>query len=107
MTSVSEEEQTFAQFHTGLFNSTGALQHNKLLGVLWDSEADELLIDLSELVTYAHDLPVTKRTVLRVSSKIFDPLGLLSPFVVKLKLLFRELCFDNINWDDPVEGESH
>ena len=82
------------------------MPHNKLLGVLWDSEADELLIDLSELVTYAHNLPVTKRTVLRVSAKIFDPLGLLSPFVVKLKLLFRELCSDNVNWDDQVEGDT-
>ena len=105
-TSVSEEEQTFAQFHTGLLNSTGTSPHNKLLGVLWDSEADGLLIDLSELVTYAHGLPVTKRTVLRVSAKIFDPLGLLSPFVVKLKLLFRELCSGNVNWDDPVEGDT-
>jgi len=97
-TSVSEEEQTLAQFHTGLFNSTGALPHNKLLG---DSEADELLIDLSEWVTYAHDLPVTKRTVLKVSAKIFDPLGLLSPSVLKLKLIFRKLCSD-----DPIEGDT-
>ena len=105
LTSVSEEEQTYAQSHTGLMNPTESQPHNKLLGVLWDSKSDELLVDLSELVRYAHSLPMTKRSVLRVSAKIFDPLGLLSPFVVKLKLLFRNLCSENVNWDDPVEGE--
>ncbi|XP_065902557.1 uncharacterized protein [Dysidea avara] len=105
LTSVSEEEQTYAQSHTGLMNPTESQTHNKLLGVLWDSKSDELLVDLSELVRYAHSLPMTKRSVLRVSAKIFDPLGLLSPFVVKLKLLFRNLCSENVNWDDPVEGE--
>ena len=48
---------------------------------------------------------MTKRSVLKVSAKIFDPLGLLSPFIVKLKLLFRSLCSESINWDDPVEGD--
>ena len=30
---------------------------------------------------------------------------MLSPFVVKLKLLFRSLCSDGVNWDNPLEGE--
>ena len=49
---------------------------------------------------------MTKRSVLKVSAKIFDPLELLSLFIVKLKLLFRALCSDSINWDDTVEGEA-
>ena len=94
---MSEEQQTYAQFHTGLLNPTESQSHHKLLGVLWDSQSDELLVDLSELSSYANSLPMTKRSVLKVSAKIFDPLGLLSPFIVKLKLLFRELCSDSIN----------
>ena len=30
-----------------------------------------------------------KRSVLRVSTKVFDPLGLLSPFTVGTKLFFK------------------
>ena len=71
---------------------------SKLLGVLWDNQSDELLVDLTELSSYAKGLPVTER--------IFDPVGLVSPLVIRLKLLFRSLCTDNVNWDDPIEGDA-
>ena len=32
-------------------------------------------------------------------SGIFDSLGILSPIVINLKLLFQELCFMKIDWD--------
>ena len=38
--------------------------------------------DLSEITKYMHTLPPTKWSLLRVSAKIFDPLGLLSPFSI-------------------------
>ena len=53
---MSEEQQTYAQFHTGLLNPTESQSHHKLLGVLWDSQSDELLVDLSELSSYANSL---------------------------------------------------
>ena len=34
---VSEEKQTYAQFHTGLLDPTESQSHHKLLRVLWDS----------------------------------------------------------------------
>ena len=47
----------------------------------------------------------TKRSLLRVSSKIFDPFGLVSPFVIKLKLMFQNLCIEGGDWDNPITGE--
>ena len=49
---------------------------------------------------------MTKQSVLKLSARIFDPLGLVSPLVIRLKLLFRSLCTDNVDWDDPIEGDA-
>ena len=40
-----------------------------------------------------------------MSSKIFDPLGFISPFVFKLKLMFQTLCTEGGDWDNPITGE--
>jgi Pao retrotransposon peptidase len=35
-------------------------------------------------------------------SSIFDPLGLVSPFIFPAKRLLQELCRKNIGWDDKI-----
>ena len=50
-------------------------------------------------------MPATKRSVLQFSAKIFDPLGVLSPFTTQQKILFQRLCIQAVNWDDPLEDE--
>ena len=103
---VVEEEQSYAQSSTSLLKPEVNELYNKLLGVMWDNQSDEFVVDLSELSNYVKGLPETKRSVLRVSARIFDPLGLVSPLVIRLKLLFRSLCTNNVNWDDSIEGEA-
>ena len=49
-------------------------------------------------------MPVTKRSLLKVSAKVFDPLGFLSPFVIQLKCLFQDLCAEKIDWDQELQG---
>ena len=53
---------------------------------------------------YLKTLPPTKRSVLKLSAKLFDPLGLLSPFIVNMKIWFQKLCVDKVNWGDRLEG---
>ena len=59
-----------------------------------------------ELIAYANDLPATKRSILKISAKIFDPLGLISPFVIRLKILFQPLCFEGRSWDEPLTSKA-
>ena len=75
-----------------------------LLGVNWNTESDEFLLDFTELIKFARSLPVTKRSLLKWSAKIFDPLGLLSPFVIQMKIMFKELCTQKVNWDQELHG---
>ncbi|CAB3981862.1 Hypothetical predicted protein, partial [Paramuricea clavata] len=60
----------------------------KILGINWNEDIDEFCYDLGELVEYAKSLPSTKRSVLKLSAKVFDPIGLFAPFTVTMKMLF-------------------
>ncbi len=46
------------------------------------------------------DKPATKRGVLSITSSVYDPLGFVSPFILKAKLIFQELCRRKLSWDD-------
>ena len=72
----------------------------------WDTIAGAFLFNLAELIEYARSLPVTKRSLLKWSSKVFNPLGFLSPFTIRRKILFQFLCFDKIDWDGELQGDS-
>jgi hypothetical protein len=104
---VAEDEESYAKNSTGFSDSMNQENNDvKMLGILWNNQRDEFLFNLSDLLQYAKTLPVTKRSVLKFSAKIFDPLGVLSPFVIRLKILFQELCTDKANWDDPLAGNT-
>ena len=81
-------------------------QFVKILGIYWDVIRDEFRYDLSDLIEYADSLPVTKRSVLKLSAKIFDPIGLLTPFTISMKILFQDLCIEKVNWDEALDGEA-
>ncbi|CAG2198837.1 unnamed protein product [Mytilus edulis] len=76
----------------------------KVLGMRWNSHTDYLL--------YPHkckeDIPtklVTKREILRYSSGIYDPLGLLSPVTITAKILLQEIWKLGLQWDSIIEGD--
>ena len=75
-----------------------------MLGVTWSTDVDNLGLDLRNVLEFARTLPTTKRSVLKISAKVFDPLGCLSFFLVKLKIFFQELCEEKVPWDEEFEG---
>ena len=42
--------------------------------------------------------------IISVVGKIFDPLGFLSPVVIRFKIFFQELCEAKLGWDKPLTG---
>ena len=73
-----------------------------MLGLVWNTVGDTLspaqkCLDLDRS-------PVTKRQVLKQSSKSFDPLGLTSPVTVQAKLLLQTL-WQQVSWDKPLSPE--
>ena len=64
----------------------------KILGIYWDVIRDAFQYYLSELIGYAESLAVTKRSVLKLSANIVDPIDLLTLFTINMKILFQSLC---------------
>ncbi len=73
------------------------LPFERTLGVLWDVERDCFTFDVKSV-----GKPVTKRGVLSTTSSIYDPLGFASPFVLKAKAIFQELCRMKVDWDEEL-----
>lgn len=47
----------------------------------------------------------TKRGIVGLATRFFDPLGMLSPIIICFKILFQILCEAKISWDDELPEE--
>lgn len=69
---------------------------SKVLGLVWSTKTDEFSFKVAEI----DNSVITKRTILSNIAKLFDPLGWLSPFVVRAKILMQSLWLVKAGWDD-------
>ena len=78
---------------------------SKVLGQTWNVQDDKFEMDLAKIVANHDPNNFTKRIVLSIAAKFFDPLGLILPVVLQLKLLFQELCKSNVEWDEQLSEQ--
>ena len=69
----------------------------KALGVLWAARDNKF--------SFRHLLQLdgfefTKRNVLRQTASVYDPLGFLSPYVIRSKLLIQKAWLEAQDWDE-------
>ena len=95
---VEEENESCIKSTVGPTRTADTLV--KTLGVCWNTETDEISFDFTELIEPANTIQATKRSLLQLTAKVFDPLGLLSPFSITMKCQFQSLCvwLDTIEW---------
>lgn len=75
----------------------------KTLGLWWDSRNDVFHFKHSPLGDKAHRVNhLTKRILLSEIARLFDPLGLVSPVVVRAKVQLQELWKLQISWDEAL-----
>ncbi|GFW70838.1 integrase catalytic domain-containing protein [Trichonephila clavipes] len=73
----------------------------KVLGMAWQTLDDCLTLDTKGLLEFVSINENTKRFMLQTIGKIFDPLGLLSPFTIRIKCLIQELWIKKkVTWDE-------
>ncbi len=97
----------------------------KVLGLRWDTEQDEICVDIKlnygEKIKGAYleeDAPlsnpesalpqvITRRILWRVVQSQYDPLGLLSVYMVRWKLLMRKVTLKGKGgrWESPLDKE--
>ena len=84
-----DSELSFAKQQLGAQAS-----ESKVLGLLWNKQLDPLT------VTFPQDeTPATKRELLKKLAKVYNPLGLTTPFTLQGKLIYRDICNQKLPWD--------
>ena len=97
-----EEDESYAKDALG---SALVCGEHKVLGVSWTPEEDQLVFDLSGMATLVREQKPTKRNIVGLATRFYDPLGFVSPVTVQFKMLFQELCSSKIDWDEPLSGD--
>ena len=73
-----------------------------VLGLYWNTAEDRICLIPKPLDSTSSSI-VTKRTILQDSSRVYDPLGILSPITIRAKLLMQELWQQSVDWDKPLD----
>ncbi|KAK0140258.1 hypothetical protein N1851_022806 [Merluccius polli] len=69
----------------------------RVLGIQWDIQRDTFGFSVS-----IQDRVPTWRTIFSIVSSIYDPLGFLSPFILKAKQILQKVCMDKCGWDEVI-----
>ena len=77
----------------------------KTLGLRWLPKEDSFAFQVSPL---PDDVKFTKRMLLSDASKLFDPIGLLCPVILKFKILMQTTWTGGSQWDEKLpDGTIH
>ena len=69
----------------------------RTLGVHWLVESDTFGFKI-----LLSDKPPTRRGILSTISSLYDPLGMVPPFLLTGKIILQDLCKLDIDWDDKI-----
>ncbi|KAF0292593.1 hypothetical protein FJT64_009410 [Amphibalanus amphitrite] len=76
---------------------------SKLLGMLWSTETDYLADVIPDI-----PCPSTNSELLSAVAKPFDPLGVLTPWLIGAKIIFQSTwkSLPTLGWDDPLPADA-
>lgn len=93
----------------------GKLDDNTSVQVEWNAESSSSVLGVKwlsgpDLLTYKYECnsikrKYTKRHAASAIASLFDPLGLVSPVIVRAKCHIQEMCKVGVGWDQPLSDE--
>ena len=95
-----EDDSSFSNFQLGAKSDDETIK--SVLGITWDISSDQFLFDFSVIVQMGEQIRLTKRNLLKVTSSIYDPTGVVSPITIQAKVIFQLLCKEKIDWDSEI-----
>ena len=80
----------------------------KILGVPRNKKGDQLILDVRDIVhrSAMEEPNPTKHDVARITSKIYDPLGFITPMTVKVKMFCQSFSEKKMEWDEVLDESS-
>ena len=111
-------EEIKTVLHTGGFNLTkflsnrpaalenlleedkAELKAQRILGQTWDPKTDKLMFAKPKFLYTGQQM--TQRKVLSMAASLFDPIGLISPFAIRIRCSLQRIIKEGRNWDQPV-----
>uniref|UniRef100_A0A183VHE5 RNase H domain-containing protein n=1 Tax=Toxocara canis TaxID=6265 RepID=A0A183VHE5_TOXCA len=74
----------------------------KIIGLQWSKNQDTLILSTQRFKAST----ITRRTLLSFIHSHFDPLGLLAPVLLRLKIFHQDLTRTKLPWDEPIPQPS-
>ncbi|XP_067949833.1 uncharacterized protein [Watersipora subatra] len=75
------------------------LPNERTLGMEWNLQSDSFHFSAPE----TNNAMITKRNVLSKIAQIYDPMGLISPLILKGKLILQRVTAADLEWDQLLE----
>jgi len=82
----------------------GVMPVIKTLGISWEAEQDQF-----KFVVHIppDDFRYTKRSFLSRTATLFDPLGFVSPYTIRARMLLQEMWMAGLTWDQELPDSLH
>ncbi|XP_055841189.1 uncharacterized protein LOC129908595 [Episyrphus balteatus] len=72
---------------------------SKTLGIRWNAKLDAFQFFFK---TLASDIGLTKRSVISIIARLFDPAGWLAPVIITAKIIMQQVWRDGTSWDQEI-----
>ncbi|KRY32999.1 Pro-Pol polyprotein [Trichinella spiralis] len=95
-------DRVLLTYRSSVHHTTGATPCRIIFGRELRLPVNVIVIVLSDVDPWSRD---TKRQLISVTVKMYDPLGHLSPYITKAKVLFQKLWKKGLNWDDELPSD--
>ena len=88
----------------GIINlDSGDLPSVKTLGIVWNGKDD---VFTHHSIVKKED-SFTKRILLKRMTTLFNPLGFLSPYIIRIKAVMQELWIQGLDWDTTIRHQQN
>jgi len=73
------------------------LSSHKTLGLIWHASTDQFYVKVALAVH-----PFTRRGLLSVLARLYDPLGIVAPYTLPAKLIVQRLAKQDYGWGTEI-----